>query len=151
MATVSTYLNFERETEAAFNFYKSIFGGEFMGEIMRYGDMPADEKKGPMPDEVKNLVMHMSMPILGGHLLMGSDAPEGFGFRVNPGNNVYIMLMPDTKEETTQLFKAISEGGTVEMELADTFWGAHYGSCKDKFGVQWMFHFQYPEQHSTNQ
>ena len=82
---------------------------------------------------------------------MGSDAPEGFGFRVNKGNNVHIMLSPDSKEETQRLFKALSEGGTVEMELADTFWNAYYGSCKDKFGIQWMFNFQYPDQESQNQ
>ncbi len=151
MATVSTYLNFKSETEEAFNFYKSVFGGEFMGGIMRYGDMPSDEKSGPIPDDVKDLVMHMSMPILGGHMLMGSDAPEGFGFKFNPGNNVYIMLSPDSKEETTRLFKALSEGGTVEMDLADTFWGAYYGSCKDKFGVQWMFNFQYPNPEQQHQ
>ncbi len=141
MATVSTYLNFEHETEEAFNFYKSVFGGEFMGEVMRWGDMPSNAQ--PIPDDVKNLVMHMALPILGGHLLMGSDAPEGFGFRVNAGNNVYVMLSPDTKDETTRLFKELSEGGNVEMDLQDTFWGAYYGSCKDKFGVQWMFNFQY--------
>ena len=151
MATVSTYLNFERECEAAFNFYKTVFGGEFMGEIMRFGDMPTQENTPPISDDVKNLVMHMAMPIMDGHLLMGSDAPEGFGFRVNPGNNVYIMLSPDTKDETTRLFKAISDGGTVEMDLQDTFWGAYYGSCKDKFGVQWMFNFQYENPQQGNQ
>lgn len=147
MGTVSTYLNFRKETEEAFNFYKQVFGGEFMGEIMRFGDMPPNEQSAPIPDDVKNLVMHMSMQIMGNHMLMGSDAPEGFGFKVNPGNNVYIMLSPDSKEETTRLFKALSEGGVVEMDLADTFWNAYYGSCKDKFGVQWMFNFQYPTSH----
>jgi PhnB protein len=146
MATVSTYLNFKSETEEAFNFYKSVFGGEFMGEIMRFGDMPPHEKSmGPISDEVKDLVMHMTLPIMGDHLLMGSDAPEGFGFNINPGNNVYIMLSPDTKDETTRLFNKLSEGGVVEMELSDTFWNAYHGSCKDKFGVQWMFNFQYPQ------
>lgn len=151
MATVSTYLNFKSETEQAFNFYKSVFGGEFMGEIMRFGDMPPNEKSQPIPDDIKNLVMHMALPIMGGHLLMGSDAPEGFGFRINPGNNVYVMLSPDTKDETTRLFKALSEGGTVEMELQDTFWDAYYGSCKDKFGVQWMFNYQYSSPQQGNQ
>jgi PhnB protein len=151
MATVSTYLNFRRETEEAFNFYKSVFGGEFLGEISRYRDMPSDTKMGPVPEDVKDLVMHMSMPILGGHMLMGSDMPEGMGFGLNQGNNVYIMLSPDTKEETSRLFKALSEGGMVEMELSDTFWGAYYGSCNDKFGVHWMFHFQYPNPEQGHQ
>lgn len=122
MGTVSTYLNFKRETEEAFKFYKSVFGSEYMGEISRFRDIPSGENMMQIAEEDKNLVMHMAMPILGGHLLMGSDAPESGGFRINPGNNVYIMLSPDTKEETTKLFRAISEGGHVEMELADTFW-----------------------------
>ncbi|MFN3444918.1 MAG: VOC family protein, partial [Bacteroidia bacterium] len=85
------------------------------------------------------LIMHISLPILGGHMLMGTDAPESMGFKVNQGNNVYINLEPDSREETSRLFKALSEGGVVEMELQDTFWGAYYGSCRDKFGMQWMF------------
>lgn len=146
MATVSTYLNFRNETEQAFSFYKSIFGGEYMGGIMRFGDMPANENSAPIPDDVKDLVMHVTLPIMGGHMLMGSDAPEGFGFKYTPGNNVYIMISPDSKDETTRLFRALSEGGTVEMELGDTFWNAYYGSLKDKFGVHWMLNYQYPEQ-----
>jgi PhnB protein len=151
MATVSTYLNFKNETEEAFNFYKSVFGGDFMGEIARYSDMPPNEKSEPISDNVKNLVMHISLPILGGHLLMGSDIPDGMGFSLKPGNNVYVMLSPDTKDETTRLFNALSEGGEVEMEMADTFWGAWYGSCKDKFGVHWMFNFQYSAPEMGNQ
>jgi len=83
--------------------------------------------------------MHVALPILGGHLLMGTDAPESMGFRVNFGNNVYISLHPDTREETKRLFDSLSEGGKVEMELQDMFWGDYYGSLRDKFGVQWMF------------
>ena len=92
-----------------------------------------------MPDEEKELVMHVSLPILGGFRLMGSDAPESMGFRVNAGNNMYINLMPETRKETQKLFKALSEDGTVEQELQDMFWGDYYGSCVDKFGVRWMF------------
>lgn len=139
MASVSTYLNFSSQTEAAFNFYKSIFGTEFSGPVSRFGDMPAMEGMPPLPEQDRNLIMHVSLPILGGHLLMGTDAPESMGFKLTLGNNVYINLEPDTREETKRLFDALSEGGKVEMELQDTFWGAYYGSCKDKFGVQWMF------------
>lgn len=139
MASVSTYLNFSSQTEAAFNFYKSVFGTEFNGPISRFGDMPAMEGMPPLPEQDRNLIMHVSLPILGGHLLMGTDAPESMGFKLTIGNNVYINLGPDTREETKRLFDALSEGGKVEMELQDTFWGAYYGSCKDKFGVQWMF------------
>lgn len=138
MSKTSTYLNFTRGTEEAFNFYKTIFGGEFTS-LMRFSDMPPMEGMPPLPDADKNLIMHMSFPLLGGHELMGSDAPESMGFKVNPGNNVYIMLQPDTRSETERLFKGLASGGTVEQELQDMFWGDYYGSLKDKFGVQWMF------------
>jgi PhnB protein len=139
MARVSTYLNFPRNTEEAFNFYKTVFGGNFNGHIARFKDIPPQEGMPPMGDDLKDLVMHVELPITGGHVLMGTDAPEQMGFKVNMGNNVYINLEPDTREETKRLFEALSEGGKVEMELQDMFWGAYYGSCTDKFGVQWMF------------
>jgi PhnB protein len=83
--------------------------------------------------------MHIELPITGGHILMGTDAPESMGFKINQGNNVYIMLETDTRIETQQLFEALSAGGEVEMELQDMFWGAYYGSLTDKFGIKWMF------------
>lgn len=140
MAKVSTYLNFSNTTEEAFLFYQSIFGGEFgRGGIARFGDIPPSDNMPPISDEIKNLVMHIELPILGGHLLMGTDAPVEMGFKLNVGNNVYINLEPDTRAETQRLFNALSEGGKVEQELQDMFWGDYYGSCRDKFGVQWMF------------
>lgn len=140
MARVSTYLNFSRNTEEVFNFYKSIFGGEFSGGgIARMGDIQPAEGMPPIAEEDKNLVMHIELPILGGHVLMGTDAPESMGFHVNFGNNIYINLEPDTKAETKRLFDALAFGGIITMELQDMFWGAYYGSCTDKFGVQWMF------------
>ena len=139
MATVSTYLNFPGNTEEALNFYKSIFGGEFLGQIMRFKDLPPMDGMPPLDESAKDLVMHMELPILGGHLLMGTDAVESMGFTVKPGNNVYINLQPDTRAETKRLFDGLSEGGKVEMELQDMFWGDYYGSCFDKFGIGWMF------------
>ena len=140
MARVSIYLNFPRHTEEAFNFYKSVFGGEFTGNrIARFKDIPPSEGMPPMAEEDKNLVMHVELPILGGHMLMGTDAPETMGFRVNFGNNIYINLEPDTKQETTKLFKALSKEGKITMELQDMIWGAYFGSCTDKYGIQWMF------------
>jgi PhnB protein len=139
MATVTTYLNFPRQTEEAFKFYQSVFGGEFIGGIRRFSDIPPSPEAPPIRDEDKNLVMHIVLPILGGHLLMGTDAPESMGFKVVMGNNIYINLQPDTREETRRLFSALSKGGTVEMELQDMFWGGYYGSLKDQFGLQWMF------------
>jgi len=140
MARVSTYLNFPGNTEEAFNFYKSIFGGDFSGKgIQRFGSLPPMEGAPPISDTDKNLILHIELTILGGHVLMATDAPESMGFTVKPGNNVYINLEPDTKKETKRLFDALSAGGTVTMELQDMFWGAYYGSCTDKYGISWMF------------
>lgn len=140
MARVNTYLNFPRNTEEAFNFYKSVFGGEFSGGgIGRLGDVPHQEGMPSIQEEDKNLIMHIELPIMGGHVLMGTDAPESMGFNVIVGNNVHISLEPDTRAETKKLFAALSAGGKITMELQDMFWGAYYGSCTDKFGVQWMF------------
>jgi len=140
MSRVSTYLNFPRNTEEAFNFYKSVFKTQFGGNgIARFSDIPPQEDMPPLPDVDKNLVMHIELPITGGHVLMGTDAPESMGFSVNFGNNVYINLEPDTRAETKKLFDALSNGGKVTMDLQDMFWGAYYGSCTDKYGVQWMF------------
>lgn len=141
MARVSTYLNFPRTTEEAFTFYQSVFGGEFIGGINRFSDIPAQEGAPQIAEEDKNLVMHVVLPILGGHMLMGTDAPESMGFSVKNGNNVYINLEPDTREETDRLFEMLSQDGKVEMPLSDMFWGAYYGSCTDKYGVQWMFNY----------
>lgn len=139
MARVSTYLNFGRNTEEAFNFYKSIFGGEFGNDgIARMGDIPQTEGGPAIAESDKNLIMHIELTVLG-HTLMGTDAPESMGFSVNFGNNVHINLEPDTRAETEKYFNGLSAGGTVTMPLQEMFWGAYYGSCTDKFGVQWMF------------
>ena len=139
MASTSTYLNFPGNTEEVFTFYKTVFGNEFVAPISRFGEVPANDGMPPLAQEDKNLVMHVELPIVGGHLLMGTDAPESMGFKVTFGNNVYINLQPDTRAETKRLFDALSAGGKVEMELQDMFWGDYFGSCKDQFGVQWMF------------
>src|SRR5687767_8672267 len=111
MSSVSTYLNFSRNTEEAFKFYKSVFGGDFLdGKIIRFSDMPPQDGAPPLSEGDKNLVMHVGLPITGGHLLMGTDAPETMGFRLNFGNNVHINLQTDTRAETQKLFKALSAG-----------------------------------------
>lgn len=140
MARTSTYLNFPRKTEEAFLFYQSVFGGEFTGGgIGRFGDYPPPPGAPPLAEADKNLVMHVELPITGGHMLMGTDAPESMGFTVNFGNNIHIMLEPDTRAETKKLFDALSAGGKVETEMQEMFWGAYFGNCIDKFGVHWMF------------
>lgn len=138
MARVSTYLNFPRSTEAAFLFYRSVFGTEFTMPIARFKDVPAALGQPPLAEADKDLVMHVELPILGGHVLMGTDAPESMGFTLKPGNNMYINLEPDTRNETDSLFTALSVGGKVEMPLQEMFWGGYFGSLIDCFGVHWM-------------
>ena len=139
MARVSTYLNFANNTEEAFLFYKSVFKTEFVGPIMRFGDGPPDPGQPPMPAAQAKLVMHVALPILGGHVIMGTDAPEAMGFKLSQGNNVYINLEPDTRAETDRLFAALGKDGEVEQPLQEMFWGAYWGSLTDRFGVKWMF------------
>jgi PhnB protein len=139
MSSVSIYLNFPRNTEEAFNFYKEVFGGEFEGGVARMGDVPMMEGQPPIAEEDKNLVMHVCLPIFSNFKLMGTDAPESMGFAVKMGNNQYINLLTDTRAETEALFAGLSEGGKIDMPLQDMFWGDYFGSLTDKFGVQWMF------------
>lgn len=139
MATVNMYLNFSGQCEEAFNFYKSVFGGEFVGGISRFGDMPAEEGAPAVPAEVANQVMHMALPIGGGCILMGSDAPAAFGIpAVVKGNNMYIALSPDSREDALRIFTELTADGEVSMPLEDTFWGSYFGSGTDRYGIQWM-------------
>lgn len=141
MASVSVYLNFPGNTEEAFLFYQSVFGGEFDGGIHRFSEIPPSDDMPPIPESILHQVMHVSLPILGGFMLMGSDAPAEMGFNVVRGTNMYINLIPDTREDTDRLFMALSAGGSVEQPMQDMFWGAYYGSCTDKYGIKWMFNF----------
>lgn len=102
------------------------------------GDIPMHPGMPELSDEDKKLVMHVALPILGGHVLHGTDAPESMDFKMNYGNNVYVMLEPDTREEADKLFAALSEGGKIEAAMSVQFWGDYWGSFTDKFGVQWM-------------
>ena len=139
MARVSTYLNFPRSTEAAFNFYRAVFGTAFSNPIMRFGDIPAQPGQPPLAEGDGNLVMHIELPILAGHVLMGTDAPESMGFTLTQGNTVTINLEPDTRAETDKLFAALAVGGSVDMPLSHQFWGGYFGILVDKFGIRWMF------------
>ena len=120
-------------------FYRSVFGGDFSEPIHRFSEIPATPGQPPLPESDKNLVMHVELPILGGHVLMGTDAPESMGFSLTQGNHVYINLEPDTRAETERLFNALSINGKIEMPLQDMFWGAYFGSLTDQFGIHWMF------------
>lgn len=139
MARVSTYLNFNRKTEEAFNLYRTVFGGDFIGGLRRMGDMPPMPGQPAMAEADKPLVLHVELAILGGHVLMGTDAPESMGFKLVQGNSVHINLEPDSRGETDRLFAALSQGGKVEMPLQQMFWGDYFGSLTDRFGTCWMF------------
>ncbi len=144
MSKVSTSLSFANGTEEAFNFYRSVFGGEFTS-LMRWSEMPEMPGQPPIRDEDKDNIMHIELPILGGHTLMGGDAPESMQSNMVTGNNVQITLEPDTKEEADKIFTALSEGGTVQMSMADMFWGGYYGAFTDKFGINWMINVAPPQ------
>ena len=139
-ARTSSYLNFPGNTEEAFTFYKSVFKTEFNGKgIQRFGDIPATAGHPPVADAVKKMVLHVELPILGGHVLMATDAPKEMGMTLTQGNNMHICLEPETKAETKRLFDALSQSGNIIMPLADMFFGSYFGQCTDKFGINWMF------------
>lgn len=141
MSKVSIYLNFQGNTEEAFNFYKSVFKTEFMGQIFRMSDAPQQPGMPPLPEKEKNAVMHIALPILGGTYLQGTDMLESMGHKLKIGNNTTICLEPDSKEETDRLFKGLSAGGSDIQAPQDMFWGSYWGTCLDKYGVRWMFNY----------
>jgi PhnB protein len=138
MAKTNIYLNFQGNTEEAFNFYKSVFKTNWAAPIMRIGDMPPQEGMPPLSAEDKNKVMHVSLPILGGTNIMGTDMLESMGHHVKIGNNTTISLEPDSKEEADRMYQALSQGATECVAPHDEFWG-YWGVCLDKFGIRWMF------------
>jgi PhnB protein len=142
MPRINTYLNFAGNAEEAFNFYKSVFGGEFTS-LVRFKDMPMEGINIPKADE--NKIMHVGLPVGADCVLMASDALESLGQKLNQGNNVYVSVHPDSKEEADRIFKSLSNGGAIEMPIADQVWGDYYGSFKDKFGIHWMVNYTYPK------
>ena len=145
MAKLNPYLNFAGNTEEVFDFYKSVFGGEFISKV-RFKDMPMEGVSIPKEDE--NKIIHIGLPIGKDNVLMATDTLESFGQKLVQGNNVYISIHPESKEEADRIFNALSAGGTIEMPIADQPWGDYYGAFKDKFGVQWMVNFTYPKEES---
>jgi PhnB protein len=142
MTKLNVYLNFAGNAEEAFSFYKSVFGGQFTS-VVRFKDMPMEGVKIPKQDEDK--IMHIALPIGKDDILMASDSLESLGQKLVQGNNVYISIHPESKEEADRIFKALSAGGTMEMPIANQPWGDYYGSFRDKFGVMWMINYTYPK------
>jgi PhnB protein len=136
MATLNPYLNFNSNCEEAFNFYKSVFGGEF-AMMMRFGEAPC-EVSGDSAEA--NKVMHVSLPV-GDCMLMGSDCPDSYGMKITSGNNYNISINAESREEADRLFSGLSAGGNALFPMQDQFWGDYFGMLSDKFGVQWMISF----------
>lgn len=138
MATLNPYLNFAGNAEEAFNFYQSVFGGEFSA-VARFKDMPMPDME--LSPEAGERIAHIGLPIGENNILMASDVLTDFGQKLTPGNNVYISLHPDSREEADRIFSALAVDGRIEMPIADQFWGDYFGSLQDKFGVLWMINF----------
>ena len=134
MPSLNPYLNFNGNTEDAFNFYKSVFGGEF-AMLQRFKDMPSEH---PTPEIAAQKIMHVALPIGKDSVLMGSDVIENFSPPSVTGNNFSISVNAATEQETEKLFNGLSAGGKITMPLEKTFWGAYFGMLTDKFGINWM-------------
>lgn len=137
MITVNAYLTFDGKCKTAFDFYKSIFGGEFdyMGT---FGEMPPQEGMPPMPEEMKSRIMHVSLPISAETRLMGSDTGGEWGASHKVGNNISMSVNTKDKAEAERIFNALADGGNITMPIADTFWEAYFGMLTDKFGINWQ-------------
>lgn len=145
MATVNVYLTFEGNCEEAFNFYQSVFGGEFP-YIGRFKDIPSEEKGAPMSEKDGNRIMHVTLPISKETCLMGSDIIDISGVKIIQGNNYSVSINAESKAEADKLFKGLSAGGKVIMPMEKTFWGAYFGMFADKFGINWMVNFDEPQE-----
>ena len=134
MATINPYINFNGNAEEAFNFYKSVFGGEF-ALIIRFKDMSGPEF--PIPEHEANKIMHIALPI-GNSILMANDVPEILGRTNENENRSKIVIGAESKEEADKLFNGLSAGGQIEMPIADSPWGSYFGMFRDKYGIEWM-------------
>ncbi|MCW3126837.1 MAG: hypothetical protein JWO03_2495 [Bacteroidetes bacterium] len=141
MLSTNPYFNFQGNTEDAMNFYKTVFGGEFT-LFQRFNDMPGCEK---MPKEEQSKIMHISLVTPKGQVFMATDALESMEQKLTFGNNQYVHISTESETETDKLFGGLSAGGHIEMPVNKTFWGAYCGMCCDKFGVQWMLTYTYPQ------
>lgn len=138
--TISPYLTFSGNCEDAFNFYRSVFGGNF-GYIGRFSEMPPDEGQPPLPESERNKIMHVSLPISEETTLMGSDTMEGMGHTNNAGNNFSISINATSQPEADRLYNGLAAGGQQTMPMSKTFWGAYFGMLTDRYGIQWMVNF----------
>ena len=138
MATINPYINFNGNAEEAFNFYKSVFGGEFK-TIVRFKDLKSSDFH--VSENDANKIMRISLPI-GGNTLIANDVPKNMGPVSENENRSKIAVSAKTKEEADKLFKALSEGGAVEMPMADSPWGTYFAMLRDKYGIEWTIEFE---------
>ena len=139
MATLNPYLNFAGNTEEAFKFYRSVFGGEF-SFIQRFKDTP---QANTIPDAAKEKLMHVALPVGKGNTLMGTDAIESMGHKLTVGNNIQLSIEAESKAEAEKIFNGLSRGGKVTLALGNAQWGAYFGMLVDKFEIQWMVNYTY--------
>ena len=137
MAQINPYINFNGNAEEAFNFYKSVFGGEF-AQIMRFKDLASPEF--PVAESDANKIMHIALPI-GKNVLMANDVPEILGRVDENENRSKISISAESKEEADKLFNGLSSGGQIEMPIADSPWGSYFGMFRDKYGIEWTVEF----------
>lgn len=137
MTSISIYLNFNRNCEEAFMFYKTVFGGEFE-TLNRLKEMPPNNNAEPLAEELGEKIMHVSLPISKETVLMGSDVGGEWSNSFKQGNNFAISVNTDNQDEATRIFNALAEGGKITMPLAKTFWEAYFGMLSDRFGINWM-------------
>jgi PhnB protein len=137
MALINPHINFNGNAEEAFNFYKSVFGGEF-AKIMRFKDLASTEF--PVAEKEANKIMHIALPI-GKNILMGNDVPESMGTVNENENRSKIAISAESREEADKLFSGLSAGGNIEMPISYSPWGSYFGMFRDKFGIEWMVDF----------
>jgi PhnB protein len=138
MASINPHINFNGNAEEAFNFYKSVFGGEF-AKIMRFKDLASAEY--PVAEKEQNKIMHIALPIGKSSILMANDVPESMGRTNENENRSKIVISAESKEEADKLFNGLSAGGTVEFPISDSPWGSYFGMFRDKYGIEWMVDF----------
>ncbi len=141
MAKINIYLHFESKTEEAFNFYKSVFGGQF-STFLRYSNVPDKSGFGEIPDTEKNKIMHVELPIGNTHTLMGADTLESMRQKITFGNNFAIFIRTSSRGETEKIFNGLSTDGKITMPLTKTFWSEYFGTCNDKFGIPWKVSYE---------
>ncbi len=147
MVKLNPYVNFKGNCEEAFNFYKSILGGDFT-YIGRFKDMPAENKHDPADAEK---IMHIGLPLGGGSVLMGSDVPTAYEEHFVAGTNISLTLSPENEEEARRVFEGLSQGGQVTMPMEKTFWGSLFGMLTDKYGINWMVDYEIPGANQMSQ